>query len=63
MTKVEVKISNGDKFKVIFDGSIVDFQELIRYDNGTFFVQTEDAWRILVKDITSFRFPNESAET
>lgn len=60
MTKVEVKNSNGEVYKVNFDGSVIDFQELVRYDNGTFFIETEDSWRILIKDITSFRFPDEN---
>lgn len=59
MIKITARNSSGEIFKINFDGTFDNFEDLIKYDEGNFFVTDNDGWRILVKEITAFKQTTE----
>jgi hypothetical protein len=56
MINVEVVLNNGQKTKINFDGTVDEFKDVIKFDNGTSFFQDEQAYYILAKHIALFKF-------
>ena len=54
MTQVEVTLKDGSKHLVQYNGTFDEFKELVRYDNGSHFFETENNYYILTKFIMYF---------
>lgn len=55
MIKIEVELINGSKYTIDYDQGEEEFKDLIKFDNGTNFLQDSQKGYILVKNVVRFK--------
>lgn len=59
--KLEVQLSNGQKHKLVFDGSKEEFFDIVKFSRDTFLQDTQKMY-FIVSSIMSFKIEGEDNE-